>query len=355
MKTIKYIIVIIFLIGAGLSGCQPEEPQATEVISPTEVSATAAPEITEEPPTPTPVIFSDAELQLDGEAGESEGPWLLLETSEGLKIVDANASVLGVVPIPAPFTSGSAQPAPSGGLVGFVFSNDSENFKGLQVYSFTENRVIYNQDLLAYDGESLSFENTQAADEFNLDRETAVGRLAWSSDGKQLAFISSHMGPTPDVYVLDIETGEVTQITSLPTHEVNLAWSPDDAYIFIAAVEKLNVGYAGTGFSGWEFYAARPDGTDVIDAGEGLQNRGWETMVGWYADTQVLMVSGYGACGMFDLRILNIESGEYQMVWEGQIDEVSYAPESKRVLVWQSALPQKPRTAVLNLMLGCTA
>lgn len=347
MNPIKSLCIFCAVVAAGLVSCRQAQPQTepTEVAPPTPELAAAAPDETEEPTLLTSGDIVGAKTLTEGESLESGGPWMMMRTSTGFLFVDSNATEFGFIPIPPPFTSGWAHPAPTGGKVGLVFSNSSENLKELQVFSLIENRVIYEQDLLAYQGESLTveLEQKQAAEDFELDRKTAVGRLAWSSDGKQLAFVSSHLGPSPDVYVLDIETEEVTQITSDRSHEVGLDWAPGDVYIFFAGVDKLFVNYAGSGFSGWNFYAARPDGSEVIDAGEGLQNRGGEAVVGWYADNQVLMVSGYGTCGLFDLRRLDIESGETQMVWEGQLDGIAYAPESKQVLVWQSALPPKSK------------
>lgn len=343
MKTFKPItgIIISIVIAAGLAGCRSDQTQPTEISTEKAVSPTAAPADTEESAPPPTEDAVSAETQLEGGLLDSEGPWMMIEAGEGFWFVGAQGNQSGVINIPPQFTSGSAQPAPGGGLVGLVFSEFSKNVKVLQVFSLPENQVIYEQDLLAYDGESLSFEGQNEAEEFELDRKTAVGRLAWSSDGKQLAFVSSHLGPSPDVYILDIESGEVNQISSEPSHEVGLNWSPGDAYLFYAGVDKLHVNHTGSGFSGWKFYAARPDGSEILVAGEGMQNRGGEAVLGWYSENQALMTSSIGTCGTFDLRLLNIETGETQMVWEGLFDEFAYAPESKRVMVWLSLLPPK--------------
>ena len=51
-------------------------------------------------------------------------------------------------------------------------------------------------------------------------------RATWSPDGTQLAYVSDQDG-TKDLYVLDLETGDETQLTDTPEEEGDPAWSPD--------------------------------------------------------------------------------------------------------------------------------
>jgi len=59
-----------------------------------------------------------------------------------------------------------------------------------------------------------------------LTRSGRDSRPQWSPDGKKLAFLSSRDG-APQVYLIAVEGGEATKVTSLSTGTDNLRWSPD--------------------------------------------------------------------------------------------------------------------------------
>jgi len=59
-----------------------------------------------------------------------------------------------------------------------------------------------------------------------LTRSGRDSRPRWSPDGKRIAFISSRDG-APQIYVISIEGGEATKLTSISTGAANLLWSPD--------------------------------------------------------------------------------------------------------------------------------
>ena len=54
----------------------------------------------------------------------------------------------------------------------------------------------------------------------------ADARATWSPDGSRLAFIGDRDGPN-DIYVLDLASDELTNLTNSPEQEGDPAWSPD--------------------------------------------------------------------------------------------------------------------------------
>ena len=54
----------------------------------------------------------------------------------------------------------------------------------------------------------------------------ADARATWSPDGSRLAFVGDRDGPN-DIYVLDLASGELTNLTDSPEQEGDPAWSPD--------------------------------------------------------------------------------------------------------------------------------
>ena len=77
-------------------------------------------------------------------------------------------------------------------------------------------------------------------------------RASWSPDGTQIALASTEDG---QIYVASIENHTITQITTGMTHSYNPIWSDDGQYIFFGA-------FADTGDSAW-IYSVRLDGQEL--------------------------------------------------------------------------------------------
>lgn len=58
-------------------------------------------------------------------------------------------------------------------------------------------------------------------------------KLAWSPDGTKLAFRSND--GCGDIYVLDLDTRQLKQITRTPSGEKDPSWSPDGSFLIFAA------------------------------------------------------------------------------------------------------------------------
>ncbi|HEX3053381.1 MAG TPA: hypothetical protein VHP83_22165 [Aggregatilineaceae bacterium] len=53
---------------------------------------------------------------------------------------------------------------------------------------------------------------------------------AWSPDGEQIAFVGHHEG-NPEVYVLELSSGDLTNLSNSPLDDYDPLWSPDGHYL----------------------------------------------------------------------------------------------------------------------------
>jgi WD40 repeat protein len=152
--------------------------------------------------------------------------------------------------------------------------------------------------------------------------------LAWSPDGRYLAFIAAIDGPSSDVYSYDRETGEINRLTDGPNQAAHLFWSPDSQWIVHEEVESF-----GTG-AGWNVkavWAAAPDGSGsrkLYDA----EYSGDEVFVDWVSPDTFLVYS-WTAIGLQNIRLVNLDSGEAQRIGpEFPVQALAFDPESQTQL-----------------------
>ena len=345
----KKSIIIFFTLCVVMSGCGnpagEQEMDTGPVVEATSsnltITLSADQSITKEPdstltalsaPGPVPV-----QILLEGIGMETPGPWLMFPSYEGFWLVSKEGDRVRLMQTSINDYLERWEMAPQGGLIARVWHDyNDRSLKFLEVISIQsyEHPLILN--LLDYNGEGLNFASERDEEEFMVDRYYAVGELSWSSDGSKMAFVSSHQGPSPDVYVYDVRSREVTRLTDGPSHSVNLHWSPDDQYIFHAGVEKMWKEYSGSGYSGWAFYAARANDSGVTTVFRSDVYQGHESGIDWFSDHEILMESGYWFCGSFDLRMVDINNGKRVSIWPNQYNQSAYDPVEKVVLIWVS-------------------
>jgi TolB protein len=78
-------------------------------------------------------------------------------------------------------------------------------------------------------------------------------QLTWSPNGSKIAFYWAKEG-NPDIWVLDIASGELQRLTDDPAADVEPAWSPDGAFLVFTSERDGNS----------EIYVMRADGTEVV-------------------------------------------------------------------------------------------
>jgi hypothetical protein len=171
-----------------------------------------------------------------------------------------------------------------------------------------------------------------------------LNHLAWSSDGRLLAFNAAIDGPSADVYVYDTNTGKIARLTDGADQSTDLAWSPDDKYIVHGVARSLYYGYSGLGYDMLGAWAAQPDPAKPSVHLFDHAFLGYERILGWLNDSMYLGDSldgeSLGNCGSFNLRTVDIQDGEGPVLLTGHYSLRAFDPESGMMLLGLSSTLQ---------------
>ncbi|NPV55264.1 MAG: hypothetical protein HPY76_01125 [Anaerolineae bacterium] len=232
---------------------QATQAAATIAAYETALAPTATPLVTATitaSPTPTdlPELQNPPERVFTEFAGSPDQREIYLEYSDGSRVFITDDDVIDQFPYFSP----------SGLLVVFTRFEDT-NGDGVSDWSGDE------ADLFLYDmlsGERRNLTQTPAYYE----------DVTWSWGGERLAFVSDRE-PGRALYTLDIQTGEVRQLTPLGLSPILPAWSADDRWIAF---------YGEDGENGRCAYAVRADGSgEPVRISDDIQQNSyfmsWET------------------------------------------------------------------------------
>lgn len=246
-------------------------------------------------------------------------------------------------------------PAPTGGRIALLqYSTTLQTPPVLRVLQLPSGNELASIDLLprSIDTSALQGKAREAADQV----WAAVGvwnRPAWSPDGRWLAFNAAIDGPSADVYVYDTISDSIERLTDGPAQSVDLAWSPDSAYIVHGVADSLYYRYSGLGYGMLSAWAAPPDPDKQVVRIYDHVFHGYEYILGWLDDGRYLgdWLDGesLGNCGYAGLRTIDIRTGPGASLLAGSYSLRDFDPESgMMVLVLSPALQEFGCTTSLD-------
>jgi len=168
--------------------------------------------------------------------------------------------------------------------------------------------------------------------------ERGIYSVAWSPDGHTLAFSAQIDGLSSDVYLYDLETGQVQWAEDSLQNITNIRWSADSKKIIFEDGEP-GFGYMGAS----ELYAINYQKETVKDP-ELLAYQSWMgsfdpvtqtwSPTGDWLTSNLLLVSGNTPdAGSSGIEALNINTGQSTLLWEHIFGSHAVDPQNKTIVV----------------------
>ncbi len=294
---------------------------------------------------PTPTIQPNRPVTANGLM--AKGPWLLFSTDKGfLYAANPDGSMVTQVSkdtFIAPYDLSSSL-SPDGIHLALITASDSQGLHGLVLHILTlpegqEVKAIPLTDPKTEPGPDAapgdpSFEAIRAMTQ----QENSV---AWSPDGRTLAFIGFMTGPSADLYSYSLDQDKVVHLSGGPSQAYYPLWSPDGKYILHFGVTTFGT---GAGYTTSGMWAARANNSSVIT----LPNPtgGGDTVVGW-TDAHTFLVYSFNiTCGPNNLRTVNIETLKVTTLINKCFYSVAFDPKSGAILYTSSNVDTSDTTVI---------
>jgi hypothetical protein len=318
-RTLKQSILIALALIVSVS-CLPSfqisstdtaEPVSTFTDTIEALMTPIKPTQTEIPPADTPRPTS-TESDTTDETLNTVGPWLLIQSSDGLWAANPNGSALQQL-TDKDYWKGDLRQAiqPAGNHVVFVSPGDYDfHHMALNLLSLPDGQITKITDLTSPSTEA--YADLSPGDP-GFEALRAIGErdsFAWSPDGSQLAFSGVMDGPSADIYLYDVQSGKITRVSEDPAQDFAPSWSPDGNHIFYLAVDGFGTG-AGWAMTGvWAADDTGRNSTQLF-----ASDSAGEEVIGWLDDNTAVLATWDQPCGLQKLRLYAMDSNQTSMVY----------------------------------------
>lgn len=202
----------------------------------------------------------------------------------------------------------------------------------LDVFSLPNGENVLSHDLIpaGYEYRTGAEDGTPGDPSYELPE--SFGEMAWSQDGRQLAFVAGVSDAEANVFIFDTATEDVTELPDEAGYPNRLRWSPDDSQIAYVAVESF---LADTGKIGNSVYIVATDGASstTLDLDASTE---FIWLIDWSDDSHLLwspfdVRSGAAGLNLYDVdaessvEVIGAEQLISIPVWDASAEVVAFA------------------------------
>ncbi len=266
---------------------------------------------------------------------DTQGPWAVFTGADGLYAINLDGSGQTLLMSLPPYLKLSAV-APQGGRFSIISAEDTNGTVNLTLHILRLPDGVVEASLPLTGPLTEPGPQHQPGDAI-YETMTVLGSGDWSPDGQQLAFEGGMDSDNADLYLYNSTDATVTRLTSGPSNDFSPRWSPDGKYIVHMGASTFGSG-AGYEMSGVWLSNAR-DGT-ISDLYLLDPKSGAETILGWADAKTVIVYSFTASCSTYNLRSVDIETGEVIPLWPGYFNQldIAFDPASGTTLLFSGDL-----------------
>ena len=151
-----------------------------------------------------------------------------------------------------------------------------------------------------------------------------IQSLAWSPDGKYLAFAGQIDGLSSDLYLYDVHTQTIQRLSSGDQELQWIDWSPDGKWILHSSVFSAGMGMT------FDIYAASLDSGSAPYLSTNSLYTGIER---WVNSHVYLENDSENGPGQYGLRSVDIETGKVTKLWDGSYFSYEVSADGKWVII----------------------
>lgn len=158
--------------------------------------------------------------------------------------------------------------------------------------------------------------------------------LAWSPDGKKLAFSGQMAGISSDLYVYDLKNGSIQQLSSGPEEILSVKWSADGQWISTTSTFTYGAGVQGTP------YRTKADGSAVEKVTETTAPLPDSDL--WLNDHQYIRNKSTMGMGSYDLKVVDLKAETTRTVWPGYFSSAAFLPGENWLAFFGTSVTNRP-------------
>lgn len=332
----RWLGLLVILLLQVCSACQAvsvtPEPSSTQTQTEETMSSTQTPlEDVEEDPTPTAETQpTTTETPTPQPTVVVDGPWIVYPAPDGggLHAYDVESDTILEISLPEPiYTCDLVTGLSPDGHTLIVRAGSPLNTDEFALYQIdlpsTEVTKITPLLSLSIQREIISGEDEQALAVFSA--VTRDDGLAWSADGRYLAFTAALESSTSDLYIYNAEKDSIGRVNGLYTQSASPFWAPEGNWL---VNQELSSADSETGW--------RADVVEVFSIPgyadqsalyvPGGQSQG-EVFLGWI-NIQSFISYSQTADGAQMLRQVNVEDLSVGIRYQGSFEEAALDPDS---------------------------
>ncbi|MBW8012634.1 MAG: hypothetical protein FVQ83_15570 [Chloroflexi bacterium] len=216
MNRLQITLIILFLFTACTPAptTQPPESSPTPTFIPTSTSTSTPTSLPTTTSTPTITPYPPLSPQ---------GPYLMYQEYGNLIILDADGSGRRVIDLPE-----------GGGFRNFQKSISPDGLWAALILGSPSRSPFWSLNLLFIPDGSIQLITPLLSEDYATSpryMQTSIPWLNWSHDSRSLAFAGAMDGSLGNLFVYDLDTNQIRQLTDISERFETIDWSPDDDWI----------------------------------------------------------------------------------------------------------------------------